>query len=72
MAHWESRLGIVRWPTVDCPDYPGWEIVDCGCCAGILWGGEQPKECKRCGGNGIIYRHKKSKVTALYPGGPFT
>jgi len=54
------------------PDYPGWLIIDCGCCAGIEWGGEEPRECKRCDGTGAIYKHVRSGVVALYPGGPFT
>ncbi len=51
--------------------YPGWECIDCGCCAGLLWGGEYPTECYDCRGAGFFYRHKKSGVLAQYPGGPF-
>jgi len=53
------------------PGYPGWLIIDCGCCNGIEWGGEEPRECKRCDGSGAIYKQVKSGVLALYPGGPF-
>jgi hypothetical protein len=46
----------------------GW--VDCGCCAGIEWGGEYPRECESCGGTGLQYRYA-SGALALSPGGPF-
>jgi hypothetical protein len=46
----------------------GW--VDCGCCAGIEWGGEYPRECNLCGGNGRLYRFESGKL-ALWPGGQF-
>ena len=72
MSHWDSKQGvIVRWPTKPCPNYPGWEEIDCGCCAGISWGGEYPHTCERCGGEGAIFRHIKSGALAWYPGGPF-
>ncbi len=50
---------------------PDWLQIDCGCCAGIQWGGDSPVECSTCEGGGYIYKHKKSGVLALYPGGPF-
>ena len=49
----------------------GWEIRDCGCSAGLQWGGECPIECRVCRGGGIVYHHIKSGAIALYPGGPF-
>jgi len=72
MAHWNGEK-VVRWPTIESMSHSGWEIVDCGCCNGIQWGsGEnEPRECNRCKGGGVIYHHKKSHVLALYPGGPF-
>ena len=70
MAHWDQKA-IVYWPAKDYPGYPGWEIIDCGCCNGIAWGGESPEECESCGGTGVLCRHEKSKVFAEYPGGPF-
>ncbi len=71
MAHWDSLRGkIIKWSTKDSSIWPCWEELDCGCCAGLEWGGNYPRECKRCNG-GIIFRHKKSGALALYPGGPF-
>lgn len=71
MSRWDSDMGvIVRWPTEPCKDYPGWVMEDCGCCVGIQWGGEYPRECRRCGGDGLIFRHIASGVLAQYPGGP--
>ena len=71
MSHWDAQQGkIIRWSTQVYGLNPEWEEMDCGCCAGLEWGGEYPKECKRCN-NGVIYHHKKSGVLALYPGGPF-
>jgi hypothetical protein len=72
MSYWDSEQGkIIRWPTEKCEEYPDWDIIDCGCCAGIKWGGETPEECNRCKGSGIIYKHRKSGVIAEYPGGKF-
>ena len=68
MSHWDGSK-IVRWPTKP-SRVPGWEEIDCGCCSGLEWGGEYPRECLRCNG-GVIFRHKKSGALALYPGGPF-
>ena len=48
----------------------GWKHMECGCCAGLEWGGEYPRECKLCGGSGSLYIHVKSGVLAQYPGGP--
>jgi hypothetical protein len=45
----------------------GW--VSCGCCAGLEWGGEYPRECRSCGGNGQVYRYPSGRL-ALWPGGP--
>ena len=72
MSHWDSYEGkIVRWTTKPCKNYPGWEEIDCGCCCGLEWGGDYPRECGHCNGGGIIYKHKHSGALALYPGGPF-
>jgi len=71
MSHWDGHK-IIRWPTVPCEKYPAWDEIDCGCCHGIKWGGEYPIECDSCDGTGIIYKHRKSGVTAVYPGGRFT
>ena len=70
MSHFKDGK-IIEWPTRDSERWPGWEEVDCGCCNGIEWGGEEPRECRRCGGNSIYYCHKKSGIIALWPGGPF-
>lgn len=50
---------------------PGWEQVSCGCCAGVEWGGLEPRECRDCRGNGWYFRHTPTGVLAMYPGGPF-
>ena len=72
MAYYNSRTNErVSFPPQPVEGYPDWEIIDCGCCAGVEWGGEYPRECKRCGGEGYIFRHKKSIVLAEYPGGKF-
>jgi len=70
MSHFKDGK-IIEWPTKDSENYPGWEEIDCGCCNGIEWGGEYPRECRKCKGGAVYYRHKKSGVYALYPGGPF-
>ena len=49
----------------------GWAEVDCGCCAGLEWGGESPRECRDCGGRGFLCVHKHTGRIADYPGGPF-
>lgn len=73
MAHYDWKTNkIISWETKPCEDYPAWDLIDCGCSCGIEWGGEYPRECKRCGGMGRIYRHRKTGLTAEYPGGRFT
>jgi hypothetical protein len=73
VSHYNSdKNEIIHWPTRDSEVYPGWEMIDCGCCHGIEWGGEESRECKECCASGIQWRHKKSGVYAEYPGGPFT
>ena len=72
MSYWNSKKQtIVSFAPVICKEYPDWIEVDCGCCAGIKWGGEEPVECDRCNATGIIYVHIKSGVMADYPGGHF-
>lgn len=51
--------------------HPGWEHINCGCCAGIKWGGDRPRECTDCDGMGFLWKHIKSGALAQYPGGPF-
>ena len=70
MAFWNGSQIIYTKPR-PIENYPGWEEVDCGCCGGIQWGGESPRECNDCEGSGRYCRHIKSGVMALYPGGPF-
>lgn len=71
MSHWDSEAQvIVRWPTEEIPGYPDWERRDCGCCAGVEWGGEYPQECDRCFGNGSICVHLPTGTLAVWPGGP--
>ncbi len=67
MASWDGKK-IVRWPAECDSNYPDWEIVDHGCCAGLEWGGDYPRECD-CN-MGTLYHHKPSGIYALYPGGP--
>ena len=72
MSSWNStEQKIVDFEPRPFPDHPGWIQVDCGCCGGIMWGGEYPVECRRCKGGGVVALHKKSKRIALYPGGQF-
>lgn len=71
MAYWDYLLGqIIHRPDAPWDGYPGWLSIDCGCSAGLEWGGDSPRECRTCGGNGIIARHVASGLLALYPGGP--
>ena len=71
MSYWDATLRrIVSRPDAPYPDYPGWVSVDCGCCNGLEWGGEEPRECRACGGNGSYARHLATGTLALYPGGP--
>jgi len=70
MAYWNGK-NIVYSAPKGCKQYPGWEEIDCGCCAGIEWGGEDARECRSCGGSGSLFHHIKSNVLALWPGGPF-
>ncbi len=55
----------------ECESYPGWLEIDCGCCGGIMWGGDYPRECDQCNGGGYLFLHQKSGVLAQWPGGPF-
>ncbi len=72
MSYWDSdKQEVVKFQPVPYPDYPGWLRVDCGCCAGIEWGGESPTECTTCKGSGALAKHSRSGALALYPGGPF-
>lgn len=72
MSHWDSeQRKIVRWPSQRFPEYPGWVRKDCGCCAGIEWGGDYPRECDRCKEGGYLWLHEASGRLALWPGGPF-
>ena len=70
MAHWDGSR-IVRFPSTPVEGYPGWLRTDCGCCAGLKWGGEEPRECDDCGGSGVVFVHLRSGRLALWPGGPF-
>ena len=74
MAHWQDGQ-IVTLPPEPYPDYPGWQRLDCGCCQGLIWGGDyttgEPIECSRCGGGGFLALHVASGRLADYPGGPF-
>lgn len=69
---WDGER-MVHPPSPPRPDEfnPGWLWVNCGCCAGLEWGGEYPRECRGCGGSAEFAVHAKSGRGALYPGGPF-
>ena len=70
MAWWDGEQGkIVKFPPREVAGYPSWQEIDCGCCAGIKWGGDFPEECSDCGGSGTLFHHLKSGVLADYPGG---
>lgn len=69
MAHFDGHA-IVMLADEPCSEYPGWVRVDCGCCAGLEWGGFEPRTCRDCGGNGFLAKHVASGTMALYPGGP--
>ena len=72
MAYWDSTISkIIHYPPEDVAGCPGWQVLDCGCCGGLQWGGDSPRECRDCGGSGTIFLHVKSGTYADYPGGPF-
>ena len=71
MSYWDSATQtVVRIPPERIGGYPGWVRLDCGCCDGIEWGGDEPQDCYACKGYGSVCLHVKSGVIALYPGGP--
>jgi hypothetical protein len=71
MATWDRTTGrFVYWEPEDAAENPGWKRIDCGCCNGLEWGGEEPLECDRCVGNGILFWHVQSGVVAKWVGGP--
>lgn len=73
MSAWNSdTLTVETWEPRLNPDFPGWALVDCGCCAGIRWGGEEPVECSTCGAGGWLHVHLDSGVMAWWPGGPLS
>lgn len=72
MSYWDSKnQKIIRFDPIPYPNYPTWLQIDCGCCNGVEWGGEYPKECNLCNGVGVIALHIESEIHAQYPGGPF-
>jgi len=72
MAHYDYRTNKVytAHPKKD-ERAKGWFIVDCGCSNGLQWGGVEPRECRNCGGCGVLYYHFNSGALAQYPGRPF-
>ena len=60
---WRARLAALK--------AKGWREVSCGCCGGLQWGGEEPRECLDCNASGTYWVTPGGR-TALYPGGPFT
>ncbi len=72
MAYWDSdKQKTIHIPPRQSEHYPGWGVIDCGCCGGLEWGGLEPRECGYCNGGGVYYKHRKSGVCAEYPGGRF-
>ena len=72
MAHWDStKQKIIECKIKKSKQWPKWDEVDCGCCGGICWGGEYPREGKDCDGRGFIFVHRKTGTRARWPGGPF-
>jgi hypothetical protein len=69
MAYWDSKNQTIIY-IKPIKIGKGWYKLDCGCCNGLRWGGEEPIECSECGGGGFFYLHRKSGVIAQYPGGP--
>jgi hypothetical protein len=70
MAYWDSQTGkIVESKPTPIAGYPGWVEIDCGCCSGLQWGGEQPMECDLCCGRGYYAKHLATGTLAEYPGG---
>ena len=69
---WHENGQIIYAPDIIVEEMPGWWMRDCGCCGGLIWGGEEPVDCPDCGGAGHIYFHRPSMVTAEYPGGKLT
>lgn len=69
MSGWDGKE-IVRLDPKPIEGHPNWWAVDCGCCRGIMWGGDEPRECDDCGATGWLAVHRPSGVLADYPGGP--
>ena len=71
MARYDSETNqFIERPPEDIEGSPGWKRLDCHCCNGIRWGGDYPRECPDCGGEGTFYVHVATGVKADYPGGP--
>lgn len=71
MARLDQDTGkIVTFAPERDSHYPGWWRTDCGCCGGIQWGGESPRDCWECKGAGVRWLHKATGTVAEYPGGP--
>jgi hypothetical protein len=71
VSYWDSaKQEVVRFDPSRWAGYQGWFAVDCGCCGGLEWGGDSPRECGSCMG-GRVALHAESRRLALYPGGPF-
>ena len=70
MSYWDSTTQkIISFPPKVFEYNPNWIEVDCGCCGGLQWGGESPRECNTCDGTGCYFVHLISGVMAEYPGG---
>lgn len=67
MAYWDGSQVIGFEPTFS-RTWMGWIEADHGCCNGIKWGGEYPRECECAAG--VMYVHIESGTIAQYPGGP--
>lgn len=68
MAYWNGEKLVYSPPE---PAFKtGWFVVDCHCCNGIAWGGDEPYDCYDCKGSGRQFLHVDSGLLAEYPGGP--
>lgn len=68
MSHWDGKKTI-RWQ----PHYAGkagYYYIDCGCSAGLRWGGWEPVECEQCNAGWQCLNVKTGRLSE-WPGGPF-
>lgn len=70
MSYWDSKnQKMIDRDAFPVKYHPGWAWVDCYCCGGLQWGGDEPRECRSCNGTGWRCVHIDSGIVAIYPGG---